>query len=75
LLRLTARGEKLYSRLRTPVVARQMALLAPLSTKEQDLFLDFLMRIVEANHAWARPGAGRRKPVRRREAKLSRADA
>src|SRR3954470_10319464 len=69
LLRLTARGEKLYSRLRTPVVAKQMALLAPLSTKEQELFLDFLMRVVEANHALARPGAGRRKPVRRRGTK------
>jgi DNA-binding MarR family transcriptional regulator len=66
LLRLTARGEKLYSRLRSPVVARQMALLAPLSPKEQELFLDSLMRIVEANYALARPGGGRRKPVRRR---------
>src|ERR1044071_2556723 len=33
LLRLTARGEKLYSRLRAPVVAKQTALLAPLSKK------------------------------------------
>ena len=65
LLRLTPRGEKLYSRLRAPVVAKQMALLAPLSIKEQELFLDFLMRVVEANYALARPGAGRRKPVRR----------
>ena len=69
LLRLTAHGEKLYARLRAPVVAKQMALLTPLSTKEQELFLDFLMRVVEANHALARPGAGRRKPVRRRETK------
>jgi len=69
LLRLTRRGEKLYSRLRAPVIAKQMALLAALSTKEQELFLDFLMRVVEANHALARPGAGRRKPVRRRETK------
>ena len=69
LLRLTARGEKLYSSLRGPVVAKQMALLAPLSTKEQELFLDFLMRVVVANHALARPGAGRRKPMRRSESK------
>jgi DNA-binding MarR family transcriptional regulator len=69
LLRLTAHGESLYTRLRAPVVAKQMALLAPLSAKEQELFLDFLMRVVEANHALARPGAGRRKPVRRRETK------
>jgi DNA-binding MarR family transcriptional regulator len=66
LLRLTARGERLYSRLRAPVVTKQMALLAPLSTKERELFLDFLMRVVEANQALARPGTGRRKPVRRR---------
>ena len=69
LLRLTARGEKLYSRLRTPATAAQMALLASLSPKEQELFLDLLMRIVEANRAMARPGAGRRKPVRRRQTK------
>src|SRR5262245_36009796 len=30
LLRLTARGERLYARLRAPVIAKQMALLAPL---------------------------------------------
>jgi DNA-binding MarR family transcriptional regulator len=69
LLRLTAGGEKLYARLRAPVVAKQMALLAPLATKERELFLDFLMRVVEANHVLARPGAGRRKPVRHRETK------
>ncbi len=65
LLRLTAKGEKLYSRLRTPVVTKQMAILAPLSPADQERFLDFLMQIVQANHALARPGAGRRKPLRR----------
>src|SRR3954447_7560217 len=64
LLRLAARGEKLYSLLRAPIVAKQTALLAPLSSKEQELFLDFLMRVVEANQALARPGTGRRKPMR-----------
>jgi len=66
LLRLTQRGEKLYAQLRSPVVARQMSILAPLSLKEKELFLDFLMRIVEANRALARPGAGRRKPGSRK---------
>jgi DNA-binding MarR family transcriptional regulator len=70
LLRLTAHGENLYARLRAPVVAKQMALLGSLSSKEQEVFLDFLMRVVESNHALARPGAGRRKPVRRREREL-----
>jgi DNA-binding MarR family transcriptional regulator len=62
LLRLTQRGERLYARLRMPVVERQMSILAPLTSKERELFLDFLVRIIEANRALARPGAGRRKP-------------
>jgi DNA-binding MarR family transcriptional regulator len=70
LLRLTPHGENLYARLRAPVVAKQMALLASLSSKEQELFLDFLIRVVVSNQALARPGAGRRKPVRRREREL-----
>jgi MarR family transcriptional regulator, lower aerobic nicotinate degradation pathway regulator len=74
LLRLSARGERLYARLRAPVVARQIALLATLSTKEQELFLDLLMRVVEANHTLARPGAGRRKPVRRHAGEDSEVD-
>jgi len=41
LLRLTTRGEKLYSRLRAPVIAKQMALLAPLSTKSRNCFWTF----------------------------------
>ena len=57
-LRLTRRGEKLYAKLRAPVVARQMSILAPLTAKEQEVFLNFLVRVVEANRALARPGAG-----------------
>jgi DNA-binding MarR family transcriptional regulator len=53
LLRLTARREKPYARLRAPVGA----LLARLSAMERELFLDLLMRVVQANTAWARPGA------------------
>ena len=67
LLRLTARGEKLYGKLRAPVLAGQMKILAPLAAKEQELFLDFLVRVVEANRALARPGAGRRKPGSRKQ--------
>jgi DNA-binding MarR family transcriptional regulator len=65
LLRLTQRGEKIYARLRSPVVARQMSILSPLSHQERELFLDFLVRVVEANRRLARPGAGRRKPKNR----------
>lgn len=67
LLRLTAQGEKLYARLRAPVVAKQMELLATLAPKEQDLFLDLLVRVVQANFALARPGVGRRRPARQRQ--------
>ena len=56
-LRLTRRGEKLYTKLRAPVVA----------AKEQEVFLNFLVRVVEANRALARPGAGRRRPGSRKQ--------
>ena len=62
LLRLTQRGEKLYTRLRSPVVARQMSILDALSSKEREIFLDFLVRVIDANRSLARPGAGRRRP-------------
>jgi len=42
-----------------------MGILAALTPKERELFLDLLVRVVEANRALARPGAGRRKPSRR----------
>ena len=62
LLRLTQRGEKLWTRLRSPVNAKQMSILDALSSKERELFLDFLVRVVDANRSLARPGAGRRRP-------------
>ena len=68
LLRLTRRGEKLYTRLRSPIDEMQMNIMAALTPKERELFLDLLLRVVEANHALARPGAGRRKPSRRQSA-------
>jgi DNA-binding MarR family transcriptional regulator len=66
LLRLTQRGERLYARLRGPAEQIQMNILAPLSPKERELFIDLLARVVEANRALARPGAGRRKPGSRK---------
>jgi hypothetical protein len=35
--------------------------LSPLPPRDQTLFLDLLVRLVEGNSAHARPGAGRRK--------------
>jgi len=61
LLRVTPPGAKLYQRLRRAAPARQDRMLAPLTSAERELFLDFLVRIIKANEGYARPGAGRRK--------------
>ena len=38
-----------------------VGILACLSAKEKELFLDMLLRVVNANKVHARPGGGRRK--------------
>ncbi len=58
---LTAKGTKLYRRLRLAAQSRRDRMLTPLTTAERQVLLDFLVRIVKANEAYARPGAGRRK--------------
>jgi DNA-binding MarR family transcriptional regulator len=63
-LHLTEAGRKLRSRLRPAVLAAQNRVLAPLTEKERQTFLDLLARVVEANAELARPGNGRRRPVR-----------
>jgi DNA-binding MarR family transcriptional regulator len=61
LLRLTAKGEKFYRRIR-PIGLRGMErILAPLARTDRELLLDLLVRVVEGNRQLARPGAGRRK--------------
>ena len=60
-LALTAKGEKLYERLRANNVAANDRILEPLSPKERRVLLDLLIRVINANSAYARPGAGRRK--------------
>jgi DNA-binding MarR family transcriptional regulator len=60
-LYLTAKGEKLYQDLRQRNVAANDRILAALSPRERELLLDLLVRIVQANAIYARPGAGRRK--------------
>ena len=60
MLRLTARGAKLYQRLLPGARSRQDRMLAPLAPAEREIFLDQLVRIVLANEIYARPGAGRR---------------
>jgi DNA-binding MarR family transcriptional regulator len=61
LLRLTAKGEKFYRRVRPIGLRCQQRVLALLTPTERELLLDLLVRVVEGNRQLARPGAGRRK--------------
>jgi DNA-binding MarR family transcriptional regulator len=58
---LTAQGEKLYLRLLPNNAAANDRILAPLKPHERELLRDFLVRVIQGNAAYARPGAGRRK--------------
>jgi MarR family transcriptional regulator, temperature-dependent positive regulator of motility len=64
-LELTASGRRLRAKAVVPVIAAQDGALACLDEAEKTTLLDLLTRVVEANMAHARPGVGRRKPVRR----------
>ncbi len=61
LLYHTPKGEKLYWRLRPGVRAANDRVVEPLSPHEREMFMDMLIRMIGANGAHARPGAGRRK--------------
>jgi MarR family transcriptional regulator, temperature-dependent positive regulator of motility len=61
----TARGTDLRRRLRPSLLSAQARLLAPLSKAECTALLDMLVRVIEANDSYARPGNGRRKPRRK----------
>jgi len=60
-LYLTPKGRKLWRRLRPKTSVANERVLGPLSPAERELFIDFLIRVIEENRAFARPGAGRRK--------------
>jgi DNA-binding MarR family transcriptional regulator len=62
LLRLTVRGAKLRERLRPKAHLVQAQLLAPLTPAQRETLLELLVRVIESNEIYARPGAGRRKP-------------
>jgi len=64
-LQLTASGKRLRAKVLGPAIAAQDRALACLEDAEKTTLLDLLTRVVEANKAFARPGAGRRKPVRK----------
>jgi len=61
---LTPVGEALRVRLRPQSRAAQQSVLSSLSPTERENFLNMLVRVVAANEAYARPGIGRRKPIR-----------
>jgi len=69
LLRLTAGGREVLKRLRPLALALEDRLLAPLTAKEKETFFDLAGRMIQANRAYLRPGAGRRKLRRNPRAK------
>ncbi len=64
-LELTAKGAALHARLRPKGEAAQAEILSVLSVAERKALIDMLVRVIEANAAYVRPGAGRRKRTRR----------
>lgn len=66
LLQLTPKGERIYARFEAANIEANNRILDPLAPAERTLLLDMLTRIVKRNAAFARPGAGRRKPKRAR---------
>jgi len=59
---ITAQGRALRRRLRPKAIASQARVLTCLSAAEQDILIDLLARVIEANRDLLRPGAGRRRP-------------
>jgi MarR family transcriptional regulator, temperature-dependent positive regulator of motility len=64
-LLFTRAGARLHQMVRGPAIAAQDRALACLNRHEKTLLCELLTRVVEANQAYARPGVGRRKPVRK----------
>ena len=60
-LYLTPKGQNLWRRLSPKTRVANDKVLAPLAPAERELFLDLLIRVIEQNRVYARPGAGRRK--------------
>jgi MarR family transcriptional regulator, temperature-dependent positive regulator of motility len=64
-LYVTERGAALRRRMSPSLLAAQERLLAPLAPEDRAALLDMLVRVIEANDSYARPGNGRRKPQRK----------
>lgn len=65
-LRLTPRGRTLLQKLRPLNLAANRLILAALTPEEKETLMELLVRVIESNEAYARPGAGRRKRGMRR---------
>jgi DNA-binding MarR family transcriptional regulator len=65
-LYLTPKGYSTFKEYLPKVQMANKRTLAPLSAREQTVFFDLFVKLIEGNSAYARPGAGRRK---RRSAK------
>lgn len=63
-LRLTPAGQALHDAHRPSVMAAQAQMLSTLTPAERRTLIDLLARVVEANEAYVRPGAGRRRPAK-----------
>ena len=61
LVRLTPKGERLFHKLHPHALELQQQVLNVLDPTERKLFINLLVRIIEANADRARPGTGRRK--------------
>ena len=61
LIRLTPKGERLLNKLHPPALELQQQVLDVLDPAERELFIDMLVRVIEANADRARPGTGRRR--------------
>jgi DNA-binding MarR family transcriptional regulator len=64
-LRLSAEGKALHDRQLPKATAAQARILAVLSAAERRSLIEMLNRVIDANQSYVRPGAGRRKPVRK----------
>jgi DNA-binding MarR family transcriptional regulator len=60
-LRLTAKGERVVRRVLPRNLAACARIVAPLTEKERETLMDLIIRVIESNDAYARPGLGRRK--------------
>jgi DNA-binding MarR family transcriptional regulator len=61
LVSLTAKGEKLYARLRPVHLAANANILAPIKPRERKLLISLLIRVIEGNLAEVERGSVRRK--------------